>query len=136
MTDLKDSKNNRPQIFYPPLHKPILVVNEPFKAPQRIMIAYDGSKAADKAIDMVATSPLYKGLTCHLVCVGKDATATEQLIQSVADKLTNAGGIEVLSKILLGKPDQLLCEYQDKHAIDMVVMGAFSHTRLHDLLLR
>jgi nucleotide-binding universal stress UspA family protein len=62
-------------------------------------------------------------------------TATEQLLQPVADKLTNAGGIEVISKILLGKPDQLLCEYQDKHAIDMVVMGAFSHTRLHDLLL-
>jgi len=117
------------------LHKPILVVNEAFKAPQSIMIAYDGSKAADKAIDMVATSPLYKGLTCHLVYVSKDATATEQLLQPFADKLTNAGGIEVISKILLGKPDQLLCEYQDKHAIDMVVMGAFSHTRLHDLLL-
>lgn len=117
------------------LHKPILVVNESFKAPQRIMIAYDGSKAADKAIDMVATSPLYKGLTCHLVCVGMGATATEQLLQPVADKLTSAGGIEVISKILPGKPDQLLCEYQDKHAIDMTVMGAFSHTRIHDLLL-
>ncbi len=117
------------------LHKPILVVNDTFKAPQRIMIAYDGSKAAGKAIDMVATSPLYKGLTCHLVYVSNDATAAEQLLQPVADKLTNAGGIEVISKILLGKPDQLLCEYQDKHAIDMVVMGAFSHTRIHDLLL-
>jgi nucleotide-binding universal stress UspA family protein len=117
------------------LHKPILVVNEAFKAPQRIMIAYDGSEAAEKAVNMVVNSPLYKGLTCHLVYVSKDATATEKLLQPVADKLTNAGGIEVISKILLGKPDQLLCEYQDKHAIDMVVMGAFSHTRLHDLLL-
>ncbi len=117
------------------LHKPILVVNDTFKAPQRIMIAYDGSKAADKAIDMVAASPLYKGLICHLVYVSKDDTATEQWLQPVADKLTNAGGIEVVSKILLGKPEQVLCEYQDKHAIDMVVMGAFSHTRIHDLLL-
>ncbi len=117
------------------LHKPILVVNGTFKAPQRIMIAYDGSEAADKAIDMVATSPLYKGLTCHLVYVSNDDTATEQWLQPVADKLTNAGGIEVISKILLGKPDQVLCEYQDKHAIDMVVIGAFSHTRIHDLLL-
>ncbi|MFI3186289.1 MAG: universal stress protein [Methylococcaceae bacterium] len=57
------------------------------------------------------------------------------MLQPVADKLTNSGGIEVISKILLGKSDQLLCEYQDKHAIDMTVMGAFSHTRIHDLLL-
>ena len=42
------------------LHKPILVVNAEFKVPERIMIAYDGSNAEDKAIDIVATSPLYK----------------------------------------------------------------------------
>ncbi|MDO9167960.1 MAG: universal stress protein [Methylobacter sp.] len=117
------------------LHKPILVVNDQFKAPQRIMIAYDGSKAAEKAVDMVATSPLYKGLTCHLVYVSNDNTAIEPLLEAVASKLTKAGGIEVITKILPGKPDQALCAYQDKHAIDLTVMGAFSHARIHDLLL-
>ncbi|MDP1665162.1 MAG: universal stress protein [Methylobacter sp.] len=117
------------------LHKPILVVNDAFKAPQRIMIAFDGSKATEKAIDMVAISPLYKGLTCHLVNVSKDDAATEQLLDAAVSKLKNAGGIEVTTKKLQGKPDQALCEYQDKHDIDMIVMGAFSHTRLHDLLL-
>ncbi|MEE7625104.1 universal stress protein [Methylobacter sp. Wu8] len=117
------------------LHKPILVVNDTFKAPQHIMIAYDGSKATEKAIDMVAISPLYKGLTCHLVNVSKDDAATEQLLEAAVSKLKNAGGIEVTTKKLQGKPDQALCEYQDKHDIDMIVMGAFSHTRLHDLLL-
>ena len=117
------------------LHKTVLIVNDAFVAPQRIMIAYDGSKAAEKAVEMVATSTLYKGLTCHLVYISKDATATEQLLETAASKLTKAGGIEVITQILPGKPDQALCEYQDKHAIDMTVMGAFSHTRIHDLLL-
>lgn len=116
------------------LHKPILVVNEAFKAPQRIMIAYDGSKAADKAVDMVATSPLYKGLTCHLVCVSKDDNSAAAL-DAVADKLRQVEGIELVVKKLTGKADQALCEYQASHDIDLVVMGAFSHTRLHDLLL-
>lgn len=48
------------------LHKPILVVADAFKAPQRIMIAYDGSDAAEKAVEMVSTSPLFKDLSCHL----------------------------------------------------------------------
>jgi len=117
------------------LHKPVLVVNGAFKAPQRIMIAYDGSKAADKAIDMVATSPLYKGLTCHLVCVSKDDSERQQLLQAAANKLTAAGGIEVITEHLPGKPEQVLCDYQNQHAIDLTVMGAFSHNRLHDLVL-
>ncbi|MFZ2311997.1 MAG: universal stress protein [Methylobacter sp.] len=117
------------------LHKPILVVNAEFKAPQRIMIAYDGSKAADKAVDMVASSPLYQGLECHIVCVGKDDFATERLLKSATDKLTQAGGMDVIGKGLQGKPEQVLRDYQDRHEIDMTVMGAFSHTRIHDLLL-
>lgn len=99
------------------------------------MIAYDGSKAADKAVEMVATSSLYKGLTCHLVCVSKDDSEREQLLQAAANKLTAAGGIEVITEHLPGKPEQVLCDYQDQHAIDLTVMGAFSHTRIHDLVL-
>jgi nucleotide-binding universal stress UspA family protein len=58
-----------------------------------------------------------------------------ELLQSAANKLTGAGGIEVITKLLSGKPEHLLCEYQDQQAIDLTVMGAFSHNRIHDLLL-
>lgn len=116
------------------LHKPILVVNEAFKAPERIMLAFDGSEAAEKALDIVANSPLYKGLVCHLICVGKDDDKG-LLLEIAENKLKQAGGIEVIAKNLAGKPDHVLCDYQDTKNIDMTVMGAFSHTRLHDLLL-
>lgn len=115
-------------------HGHILVAYEAFKSPQRIMIAYDGSEASDKAIAMIADSPLYKGLSCHLVCVNKKDTA-DSLIETAADKLKAAGWAEIISASLQGKTDHELCEYQVKHNIDITVMGAFSHTRLHDLLL-
>lgn len=116
------------------LHKPILVVNAEFKAPERIMLAYDGSPAAEKALDMVANSPLYKGLVCHLVCVSKDE-GKGQLLEVAANKLQLAGGIEVIAKKLVGKPELVLAEYQEQKGIDMTVMGAFGHTRIHDWLL-
>ncbi|MGR8933875.1 MAG: universal stress protein [Gammaproteobacteria bacterium] len=116
------------------LHKPILVVNAEFKAPERIMLAYDGSPAAEKALNMVADSPLYKGLVCHLVCVSKDEDKA-QLLEVAANKLHLAGGIEVIAKKLMGKPELVLSEYQDQKDIDMTVMGAFGHTRIHDWLL-
>lgn len=116
------------------LHKPILVVNAEFKAPERIMLAYDGSPAAEKALDMVATSPLYQGLVCHLVCVSKDDGKGQRLAVA-ANKLQLAGGIEVIAQKLVGKPELVLAEYQDQKGIDMTVMGAFGHTRIHDWLL-
>ncbi len=117
------------------LHRPILIVNEAFTTPQRIMIAYDGSKAADKAIEMVAASPLYKGLNCHLVCVNKNEATATKLFEQASKKLMTAGGIELISAKLQGNAAQELCQYQQQHNIDMTIMGAFSHTRIHDILL-
>lgn len=117
------------------LHKPILIVNDGFKTPERIMIAYDGSEAADKAVDMVASSPLYNGLICHLVCVNKNDDTASKLLEQASNKLQAVDDIEVISTKLKGKADQELCAYQQKHDIDLTVMGAFSHTRLHDMLL-
>ena len=116
------------------LHLPILVAYEAFKTPQRIMIAYDGGEAAEKAVDMVVNSPLYKGLICHLVCVN-DNDATDNLLEEAANKLRAAGGIEIISARLEGKAEHALCEYQISQEIDLTIMGAFSHTRLRDLLL-
>ncbi|WP_226668038.1 universal stress protein [Microbulbifer aggregans] len=113
------------------LHKPILVVNREFKAPQAIMLAYDGSEAARKALDMVATSPVFKGINCHLVHVGDRADA---VLAEGVEALQQAG-LTVTSANLEGKTVEALIAYQQEHSIDLTVMGAFSHSRLRDLLL-
>ena len=43
------------------LHKPILLTQQSYKAPQRIMLAYDGSATALKGLEMLAGSPLGRG---------------------------------------------------------------------------
>ncbi len=117
------------------LHRPILIVNDSFTTPERIMIAYDGSEAANKAVEMVVSSPLYKGLTCHLVCVNKNEETAINLLEQATRKLQSAKNIIVISITLTGKVDLALCAYQQEHNIDLTIMGAFSHTRLRDMLL-
>lgn len=117
------------------IHRPILVVNGEFKTPENIMLAYDGSEAAEKAVDMVAKSPLYKGLTCHLVCVNKNTANAQSLLQQAGEKLKKTAGLSLITASLSGKADQALCAYQEEHAIDLTIMGAFSHTRLREMLL-
>ena len=117
------------------LHHPMLIVNDNFKSPEHIMIAYDGSEAAEKAVDMVASSPLYKGLVCHLVCVNDNRNTASKLLNQASTKLQKIEGIEIIAATLKGKAYQELCAYQLRHDIDLTVMGAFSHSRAHDVLL-
>ena len=113
------------------LHKPILVVNREFLPPRSIMLAYDGSESARKALDMVATSPVFRDLDCHLVYVGD---AADSVLVEGAEALSH-GGISVTSANLQGKTVEALIAYQQEYDIDLTVMGAFSHSKLRDLLL-
>lgn len=116
------------------MHRPVLVVNRPYSAPpKRIMLAYDGSESAQKGLEMIATSPLYRGIQCHVVHVSKNALADDVLL-ATASKRLQAAGLEVESANLQGEVEPTLMNYRSQHNIDMTVMGAFGHSRLRELL--
>lgn len=116
------------------LHKPILVVNKEFETPKSILLAYDGSQAAKKALEMVCTSPLFKQLSCHLIHVVEKLSGEDTLLISASEKL-KAAGLQVVSKTLSGKTGDALIKYRTENDIDLTVMGAFSHNRLRNFLL-
>lgn len=116
------------------LHRPILVVNSDFKTPERIMLAYDGSEASDKALSLSINSTLLRDLPIHLVTVGESSARAAELQASASNKL-NAAGHEVIAASLDGKASEVLPAYQAEHDIHLTLMGAFSHTRIRDLVL-
>jgi nucleotide-binding universal stress UspA family protein len=116
------------------LHKPILVVNKAFSKPENIMLAYDGSKGSRKALEIVASSPLFKTMLCHLVHVSDQANVADKLLEEAANVL-RAAGIETTTARLSGKAEDSLAAYQAEQNIDLTLMGAFSHTRVRDFIL-
>lgn len=113
------------------LHKPILVVNKAFTEPQKVMLAYDGSQACKKALDMIASSPLFRNIVCHIVHVGENG---HYLLDEAATILQKTG-LQTETVQLSGVIHDALSEYQSVQDIDLMIMGAFSHTRVRDFLL-
>lgn len=115
------------------LYKPIFVVNREFSEPSRIMLAFDGSEGSHKALQMITDRPLLKGLPCHLVYVNPSAKVKDKVAHAAAS--LEQAGYSVTAAELTGPPETALCNYQQQENIDLTVMGAFSHTRIRDLLI-
>lgn len=49
------------------LNRPILTITEDFQEPQRVMIAFDGGIVTRRGVEMVAASPLFRGLPITLL---------------------------------------------------------------------
>jgi nucleotide-binding universal stress UspA family protein len=116
------------------LHRPILVVPADYAEPQRILIAFDGSATTRKAVEMVGASELFRGLPCHVVMVGADKTEAREQLDWARVSLEKAG-FDVTASILSGEVEQVLCGYREAHAIDLVVMGAYGHSKIREFLV-
>ncbi len=114
------------------LHRPTLVVNQPFEEPKSILLAYDGSEAAEKALQMVVSSPLLKSLHCHVVFAGAEEASIAPL-EKANDTLTAASVAMTLHHISEDIATSI-ASLQAKYDVDLTVMGAFSHGRLRDFL--
>lgn len=113
---------------------PILLTKDYFKAPKKILFAFDGGVNTREAITQLANSPLFKELEVHLVLVGED-NANHQEQMNWAKVMLQQGGMTVLTRILGGSVETTLAQYQAEFALDMMVMGAYGHSRIRQFLL-
>jgi nucleotide-binding universal stress UspA family protein len=116
------------------LHRPILVVPKEFKSPSNFLIAFDGSVTTRKGVEMIASSPLFQGLSGHIVMAGTDNAASKTQLEWAVTALTKAG-FSITASIIPGDPEAVLTEYIHTKLIDIVVMGAYGHSRIRQLLV-
>jgi nucleotide-binding universal stress UspA family protein len=116
------------------VHRPLLVASRQFKPIQKFLIAFDGSETTRKGVEMIAASPLFKGLLCHVIVAGGDTPDTRAQIQWAHDRLASAG-FKVHSGIRPGSADAVISEYVSANAIDLLAMGAYGHSRVRHLLV-
>lgn len=114
--------------------RPVLVASRAFRPIQRVLVAYDGGVSAMKAVDHIARSPVFKGLAVHVVTIGPETPqATKGLTDAQA--ILRAGGIEAEVSMLAGQPETALGRLVDEARFDMLVMGAYGHSRIRSLII-
>ena len=116
------------------LHRPILIAQGEFKPPQVVMLAFDSSDTTRKGVEMFAASPLFRGLKGHLVSVSKDRQTLSKDLEW-AEKTIREAGHDVQCAVLDGEIEPALHQYQQEHGVDMVVMGAYGHSRLREFFV-
>lgn len=116
------------------VHRPVLVASRAFHPVERFMIAFDGSATTRKCVDMVCASPLLKGLEAHLLIVG-DANPTADAHLDWARTQLQAAGFAPQVAQLPGTPDAVIAQQVADHGIDLLVMGAYGHSRIRSLIV-
>lgn len=116
------------------MHRPILVTTDTFRPPRQVMIAFDGSATTRKGVEMIAASPLLRGLPCHLVLVGTDSDEHQAQLAWGRDCLVGAG-MEVHTALRGGEVERALCDYRAEQDIDLLVMGAYGHSVIRRFLV-
>ncbi|WP_372966132.1 universal stress protein [Marinobacter sp.] len=116
------------------VQRPILLVPDEFTQPESAMLAFDGSATAFKGVELLSASPVLQGMPLHLVMVGADtADRWEQLKK--AEKMLAPLGVEITLAIRAGEVEPALHEYQEENDIDILVMGAYGHSRIRQFLV-
>ncbi len=115
-------------------HRPIFVASRAYRPISRVLLAYDGGASAAKAVDFIAASPLFQGLDVCVATVGAKVAEVETGLAEAKAKLT-AAGIATSAAILPGQPETALSAYIEEAGFDLLVMGAYGHSRIRSLVI-
>lgn len=115
-------------------HQPVLVASRAFKPIERYLVAFDGSPSAKKAVAYACENPLLKGLSCSLLSVGKPSAAVEEELRKAKAALT-AAGQTVTAQVVSGEPEKVIPEIVETDHINLLIMGAYGHSRIRHLIV-
>lgn len=113
---------------------PVLIAARAFHPIERFLLAYDGSPSVLKAVECVQHSPLFRGLTCHLLRTGRIDDTARYYLEETAGRLRERG-FEVVSHAIPGEPEDVIARVVKEHDLHLLVMGAYGHSRLRELIL-
>ena len=118
------------------VHCPCLVTARSYRPIKRIALAYDGGASCQKALQYLAHHSELNEIELHVLTVsetGKEDVAADRLAEAETS-LKNAD-ISASYQLLSGLVVNALSDYVQEAQIDLLVAGAYGHSRIRELLI-
>ena len=115
------------------IYKPVLLVNNEFVEPKKLLIAYNGSTESKKLLSETSTKPIFKDIKRDIVNINDDKTLSFKLLNE-AKEIFAKQNIEVDTSVLSGEPKEAIFNYFEQNSCDILAMGAFGHSRLKEFI--
>lgn len=114
--------------------KPVLIAARAFKPVERVMVAFDGGQSSARVVERLVASPLVAGLPCLLLMAGTRSGEPAARLHE-AERTLSAAGYQVTVAIEDGEPDEVIASRVKADGIDLLVMGAYGHSRIRNLIV-
>lgn len=108
----------------------VMTVGETFKPPTRFIFAYEDSPTCKEMMQRVAKSDLLRLLQCHLLYVGDHPE-----VLNIPSQFLKDAGVNVVVEYRYGDVAENILEYQQKHQIQLIVLGAYSRSKVKQFFL-
>jgi len=115
-------------------NKPILVASRAFNPINKILIAFDGGASSMKAVEHIASSTVFSGLECLLLHVGSETSGNRKQLGGAVAVLREAG-FTADYQVVSGQPDSVIAGTVETDGYDLLVMGAYGHSRIRNLII-
>jgi nucleotide-binding universal stress UspA family protein len=116
--------------------KPCLVTPAKFRELRQVLVAYDGSAQSSKSLQVAVEFSQTLSLKLSIVTVVP--APPEMGVNNVLEdavRMARDHGIEPVAETLVGHAEQRILEYAERQQTDLIVMGAYGHTRIREMIL-
>lgn len=116
--------------------RPVLVAGKEFPAAgiRNLMVAYDGSAHAARALPIAALIGARPGIQCVLVNVAASQEAGAEVLEPAEAYLYHHGLSPKRQVIVAGRPSETICDQAAAQSADILVMGAYGHSPIREVL--
>ena len=114
--------------------RPVLVASRSFQPIEKFLIAFDGGQSIQKAIAYLCANPMLRDISCHILRAGRIDSSAELELEEAAAKLS-AAGYEVNLESTAGTPEEVISMAVEKLEINLLVMGAYGHSKIRQLIV-
>lgn len=116
------------------IRRPILTVTDDFQVPRSLLVAFDGRKMTRRGVKLIAAHSSLQNLPIHIIMSGRRAHESARHLEW-AENTLRAKGFSVDASFIPGDPEQVVTRAIEERGIDLLIMGAYSHSPWRSLLM-